>query len=357
MLCESTGEFSSFVASSPIGDCKITSVCSYTRGFIAAGENGHIYVFEANADDLDEPFKLLTHTSYKELNNKSEASITSMVITSSEDTVYFILDKSNQLMKLSIALDGTEEPPKYEHLIYDFHSSSVTGLDVCVRKQLIATCSLDQSVRIWNYATKSLEIVDYQTDECYAVGFHPSGFHLVVALTDKILIMNIFSSRLEQFKSIPIKGCHEISFAHGGHLFAAINDKIINVYNFWTCDRPNNYQFNAHLNKVRCVHWDDDDLGFVSSGMDGAIYTWMLKDNSQRLDEYLLRSTQFLSVVKIAGTHTQYAVGTDGVIREIEQGKEKHKYDTGTPLSQVVITNKSSQRALFVGTSQKDCPG
>lgn len=63
--------------------------------------------------------------------------------------------------------------------------------------------------------------------------------------------MNVFSSRLETFKSIPIKGCHEIAFAHGGHLFAAINDKIINVYNFWTCDRPTNYQFNAHLNKVR----------------------------------------------------------------------------------------------------------
>lgn len=82
----------------------------------------------------------MTHTSsHKEINTKSDASITSMVITSSEDTVYFILDKSNQLMKLSIALDGTDEQPKYEHLIYDFHSSSVTGLDVCIRKQLIAT--------------------------------------------------------------------------------------------------------------------------------------------------------------------------------------------------------------------------
>ena len=83
----------------------------------------------------------------------------------------------------------------------------------------------------------------------------------------------------------------------------------------------------------------------------------MLKDNTQRLDEYLLRSTQFLSVVKIFGTHTQYAVGTDGVIREIEQGKEKYKYDSGAALSQVVITKKSSQKALFVGTAAKNCPG
>mmetsp|Transcript_23102 Transcript_23102/g.26485 ORF Transcript_23102/g.26485 Transcript_23102/m.26485 type:complete len:703 (-) Transcript_23102:9-2117(-) len=89
--------------------------------------------------------------------------------------------------------------------------------------------------------------------------------------------------------------------------------------------------------------------------MDGAIYNWMLKDNTQRLDEYLLRSTQFLSVVKVPGTKTLYAVGMDGYVKEIEQGKEKQKYDAGTPLSQIVMTK--NQKALFVGTAEKDSPG
>lgn len=165
----------------------------------------------------------------------------------------------------------------------------------------------------------------------------------------------MFSNDLEQFKSIQIKGCHEIQFANGGHLFAAINDKVINVYNFWTCDRPTNYQFNAHLNKVRCIHWDEDDLGFVSSGMDGAIYNWMLKDNSQRLDEFLAKNVQFYSVVKVPGTKTIYSAGSDGLVREIAQGKETHTYDAGSPLSQIVMTK--NQKALFVGTAEKDAPG
>jgi hypothetical protein len=42
--------------------------------------------------------------------------ITGIAITSSEDTVYFTLE-NNQLMKMSIALDGTEENPKFENLI------------------------------------------------------------------------------------------------------------------------------------------------------------------------------------------------------------------------------------------------
>jgi WD40 repeat protein len=41
----------------------------------------------------------------------------------------------------------------FEVLSQAFHSSQVTGLDVCIRKPLIATCSLDGSVRIWNYET------------------------------------------------------------------------------------------------------------------------------------------------------------------------------------------------------------
>lgn len=126
------------------------------------GKDGKFFIFE-KTNDLDMPFKLMKSTSlrdfqkYKEPSNKAGITVTSMAITSSEDTVYFTLD-SNQLMKISIALDGTDEVEKFDNLIYDFHSSSVTGLDICIRKQLIVTCSKDQSVRIWNYATKSLEI-------------------------------------------------------------------------------------------------------------------------------------------------------------------------------------------------------
>jgi len=50
---------------------------------------------------------------------------------------------------------------------------------------------------------------------------HPSGFHLVVALQDKIQLMNILSKGLNSFKSLQIKGCKEVRFSNGGHYFAA----------------------------------------------------------------------------------------------------------------------------------------
>jgi hypothetical protein len=43
------------------------------------------------------------------------------------------------------------------------------------------------------------------SEECLAVAFHPSGFHLVVAVQDKILLMNVLSKTLFVFKTIQVK--------------------------------------------------------------------------------------------------------------------------------------------------------
>lgn len=86
---------------------------------------------------------------------------------------------------------------------------------------MIVTCGKDKTIRIWNYATKTLEICSTMTEEALAVAFHPSGFHIVVALQDKVLMMNVLSKSLNSFKPLPIKACREVKFSNGGHLFAA----------------------------------------------------------------------------------------------------------------------------------------
>lgn len=67
-------------------------------------------------------------------------------------------------------------------------------------------------------------------DEAHAVTFHPSGLHLVVAFNEKILMLNIFEHEFTPFKEIHIKGCKEIRFSNGGHLFAIANSNIVQIY-------------------------------------------------------------------------------------------------------------------------------
>jgi len=139
-------------------------------------------------------------------------------------------------MKFDIALyEGSDHEPKFEYVHTPFHTKEITGLDVCIRKQLIVTCSRDKTIRIWNYVNKTLDISHQLTEEVIAVAFHPSGFHIIVAVADKITIMNVLSKQLSTFRNFPVKQCKEISFSNGGHLFAAgqHNFKIF-IYNFYT---------------------------------------------------------------------------------------------------------------------------
>lgn len=66
----------------------------------------------------------------------------------------------------------------------------------------MVTCSTDKTIRVWNYNTKTLDICSSVTEEALAVAIHPSGFHIIVALLDKILLMNILSKTLSPFRSI-----------------------------------------------------------------------------------------------------------------------------------------------------------
>jgi hypothetical protein len=50
-----------------------------------------------------------------------------------------------------------------------------------------------------------------------------------------------------------------------------------------------------------------------------------------------------------------YAVGTDKILREIENGKEKVKYESGVNISQLALMHGA--RAFFAGIAEDDRPG
>jgi len=67
-------------------------------------------------------------------------------------------------------------------------------MDVCLKKQIVATCSSDRTVRVWNYSAKdelTPDIVQQFEEEAYSVAVHPSGFHMVVGFSDNIRMLNI----------------------------------------------------------------------------------------------------------------------------------------------------------------------
>jgi len=294
IVLDDDGSYMSFVPDSPMNDFKIEAIVSFSRGFIVAG-NGLIYAYEKSEDpralyrQITEPINVQMDSKDNNFGSHINFLITSLTLSHSEDYIYFIT-KSKQLLKVDIPLyDGSEQKSKVDFVHCCYHTSDITGLDVCIRKQLIVTCSRDRTVKIWNYVTKTLEISQTVPEDALAVAFHPSGFHVVVAIQDKITLYNVLSKCIQPFKNIQVKGCTEIKFSNGGHLFAAAyGSNATYVFNFYTNENPPNFQCKGHIQKVRAIDWFDDDMGFVSAGQGGDVFFWELlnvKEGSNRLTD------------------------------------------------------------------------
>jgi hypothetical protein len=109
------------------------------------------------------------------------------------------------------------------------------------------------------------------------------------------------------------------------------------------------------VNKVRSISWFDDDSGFVSTGIDGVCLAWRLNQDtlqimnasrSRTMEEekaprsYIFKTEyrmgRFVDVaIKSESKNIYYALTEDRHIKEIENGKEKVRFDTGFNYSSI----------------------
>lgn len=136
------------------------------------------------------------------------------------------------------------------------HVGAITGLDVCVRKPLIATCGLDKSVRLWNFQERTCELSKGFNDELYSIAIHPTGLMVLLGFADKLRLMTVLMEDLKQVKELGIKACRECAFSIGGQYFAAVNGTTISIYNTYTCENVGNLR--GHNGKVRRRCWYSD---------------------------------------------------------------------------------------------------
>ena len=114
-----------------------------------------------------------------------------MSLSPNEDKLICALDNS-QVLSMNFNADRPLEEAQFTYLANYSHSRKIVGLDICIRKPLIATCSKDHMICIWNYLDHTLEVQAEFPEEPFSLAFHPSGFHLVVGFSDKLRIMNVF---------------------------------------------------------------------------------------------------------------------------------------------------------------------
>jgi len=229
-----------------------------------------------------------------------------------------------------------------------FHCGGITGLDICVRKPWLVSCSAeDQSICIWNYLTKKLEIVKYFNSPIYSVSLHPSGLHILGGFEDKLKLLNVLMDDIEPYKDFHIvRSCRECRFANGGHIFAAVNGDKIHIYSTYSGELISILR--GHNQKIRSLYFNLSDTSLISAGAEGAVYEWSMF-SFQRLQEHVNRQCP-LNTAIMTKDGKIYCTGNAPLLNEIIDSQLEKEMETGTIEMTRLLISHLPQRMLFAST-------
>ncbi|KAM6927807.1 LOW QUALITY PROTEIN: cilia- and flagella-associated protein 57-like [Xenentodon cancila] len=330
---------------------RISAVLSYSTGFVCTTGPGTICLFEETGEDFYRKSGEIQIPSDPYGNNSTPEEylqIDTMCISPAEETLA-ISTTQGQLYSINISsLDKSRgEHLHFGFLSQPFHFRAITGLSICIRKPLVATSSLDCSVRIWNYETKELELYKEFQEEAHSVALHPTGLFILVGFSDKLRLMNLVLNDIRTFVEFPVRGCKECAFSHGGHLFGAVDGNVIRIYSLTSFENILNLK--GHSRKVLGLEWSLDDRRLVSCGMDGAVYEWNM-ETGQRESESVLKSCSYTGVAFSSNYKTILAVGTDLSLKEIQDCQVLREVP-GDGVAHTALAVSRCGRVVFTGTS------
>ena len=346
----------------------VTCMQLYSEGFIAGSVQNRLRIFKkvdgpemyVIAKDIVLPLEDVSGyfrdipMENSELDDEKESargsvSVCSISVSPTEKNIY-VGSSSNKIY--SVLFPGSDLGKADElngcTFFSTFHASAITGMDLCIRKPIVATCGLDKTIRIWNYAERKLELLKVFSEETYSLSLHPSSLHILVGFADKLRLMNILMDDFRVLKELSIKACKECQFSNGGQHFAAMNGNTIQVFQTYSCECIATLR--GHNGKIKSLYWAHDDQQLLSAGLDGAVYQWNIKE-LKREGEYVKKGCAYSSVVCNHGGDAMFAVGSDDVIREVEFPVSivSKEIESDRRISQVVLS--ASQKMFFSATA------
>ena len=306
LLLIADGEFRCPLPVAPSDNHSICAIMPTSKGFVCGGESSLIHIFE-QTDDKEMYKKLRTLTIEPKNRDPLDDSarkctIRNFALTHGEDMLA-MATSTLQVYGLNFSVDWSKhDNPIFHTITQPFHAAPIVGLDTCIRKPLVATSSLDRTVRIWNTQEHTVEVIKTFPTEPGAISLHPSGLHILVVFSDKVRFMNLYGDSIQDFKSWTLRSVSDVKFSVGGQYFAVVHGNSIQLYNTYTCEQTFFGQLRGHSQKVRSIQWCSPDLRIptdtriVSCATDGSVIDWSVKD-VHKGPEHLDRKYQYHSVV------------------------------------------------------------
>lgn len=385
LLLVENGEYMHQLPMSPSDSLSIDTLIQYSRGFICGGDMGLLSIYE-KTDDKELYRKLRTikvnpdragisgggHTAGMSsamgaasaaaadagFNADDSLKIVSFSITAHPaEEILTMLTNTKQIMQLNLAnadLSGSDDRI-VEHVCQPFHSGPITGIDVCTRKPLIATCGRDGRVFLWNHQTNTVEAMRKFPSEALSIAIHPSGLHLIVGFPDKLRFMNIYGDDIREFKGFNIRSCTECRFSRGGQFFAAAQSTMVHVYFTYTCEQLGPLRGNNA--KIKSIYFGPpDDNRLYTAAIDGTILEFSL-NSFLKTREHSMKSSMAYNDVTTRGSNYTWVVGSDRKLRLLDRSQPQQlvyvsEVDLGEKPANCLVQSSNLQSnldLLFMG--------
>ncbi|KAH1015652.1 hypothetical protein HUJ04_007002 [Dendroctonus ponderosae] len=303
---------------------EIRSIHNFPRGLAFGFMNGRIHLYERETPHKFRKralFRIPDKTIYREYDDgpkEIKTAINSIKVNSAQDRLIATCNETQIYQaRLWIQQDGSgggNESIMNEYG-YPLHLGPIGSMSICKWKPICMTSGAkDRSLKIWNYETCDIELVQNFEDDIHSVALHPTGLYCVIGFSDKLRYMTIMIDDIITTKEFSIRGCKLSCFSRMGHFFASTNGNIIQVYSSVSFELM--YVLKGHNGKIRCMSWSKDDRLLASCGSEGAVYVWDVCE-AARLSETIIKSNPFTGVAITQCGKETYAVGEDGHVREL----------------------------------------
>ncbi|XP_011155661.1 cilia- and flagella-associated protein 57 [Solenopsis invicta] len=240
------------------------------------------------------------------------------------------------------------EPQKLKIMGQPLHHGPINGLSMCAWKPVFMTCGeLDRSIRLWDFETENLIMLKQYNEDIFSVALHPMGLFCLIGFTDKLRFMTILIDNLLPMHEIAIRNCRTVSFSYNGHLFAAVNGNIVQVYT--TIGFYNPFILKGHTGKVKALLWSQTDLKMLSMGAEGAIYEWDMTTGT-RSSEFIWKGVALRDIALSSDTSYIYCIALDDIIREIKENVVTREFRLPGKEMQQMIMGKDDL-TLFITSS------
>ncbi|CAF4793044.1 unnamed protein product [Pieris macdunnoughi] len=300
----------------------VTCFVNFPKGFVYACGQGYVHMFEKETPHHWRKRNLfrISRNSYKHTREHPIWSpldaIQHIAVDPNQETLLITTLRIQLYYVKLFGLHMLQHPElPFIELGPAMHYGRINSLSMCAWKPIFMTSGeQDKSIRIWNYMTDDVELIKLYQEEIHCVSLHPTGLFAIVGFSDKLRYMVVLIDDFEVVREFPIRNCKRAKFSTNGHLFAAVNVQVIQVFS--SVSFQNVYNLKGHNGKVTGLAWSANDLTLVSCGSEGAVYEWNMS-NGQRVGEVILKTNQFSACAVNNNGKTTYGVGSDGELKEI----------------------------------------